>query len=106
MNLELLGAEDMRKKSSRKHIEINIREHTEEELRRFAQIIIDERMKFCREYKEDQPFDQCVCKAINRWIRLFKDRPMNGSIALGNLRVASVEKLFEEMKKYRKIRCE
>lgn len=106
MNLELLDMKDMRMSSSRKNTEVNIRGCTEEELRRFAQMVIDERMKFCQEYKEDQPFDQCICEAINRWIRLFKDRPMNGSTALGNLRVAYVEKLFNEMKNSGKIYCD
>lgn len=80
------------------------KEKKDRELRRFAEIVINERIKFCREYKKDENLEKCVCDAITRWVRLFKDRPMEGSRELGRLRVIMVEKVFEEMRTNGKIK--
>jgi hypothetical protein len=105
----LLGAEVMkaRKESANKKTKQDeIRpEFSINELRRYAQMTIEERIKFCREYKKDEPFDKCVCESIERWIHLFQNHPMQGSKELGKARVSAVERMFEEMKKEGKIKC-
>lgn len=80
--------------------------YTEEELRRYAGMIIEERIKFCRDVKKVDNVDKCTCESIERWIRLFTNYPIDGSVALGNLKVAMVKKVFEEMKMEGKIKCE
>ncbi len=102
-DMNLLGADIMRakKESAKKKIkQEEIRsEFSIGELKRFAQMTIEERMKFCREFKKGESFETCVCESIERWIRLFSDYPMQGSKELGKARVTAVQKLFEEMKK-------
>lgn len=109
MDLNLVDARDLSTKVSKKGLKkayINKgRIYTEEDLRKYANSVIEERIKFCRDIKKEQNVDKCVCEAINRWIKLFRDYPMEGSKELGNLRVAMVEKVFEEMKKEGKIKC-
>ena len=106
MGLNLVDTREMSsKKTAKKAYVIKNRLYTEDELRKFAVAVIDERTKFCRDKKEAN-IDKCVCEAIKRWIKLFKDRSMEGSKDLGNLRVSMVEMVFEEMKKEGKIRCE
>lgn len=108
-DVKLLGAEVMksrRESTNRKTKQEEIRpEYSMGELKRFAQMTIDERMKFCRDYKKDEPFDKCVCQAIERYIRLFKDSPMKGDKHLTKLRLEAIQKLFDEMKKEGKIKC-
>lgn len=107
-DVTLLGSEVMkaRKEAATKKTKQGIRsEFSINELKRFAQMTIDDRMKFCKEYKKGEPFDKCVCESIERWIRLFRDFPMRGSKELGKARVAAVERLFEEMKREGKIKC-
>lgn len=108
-DVALLGAEVMKARKdaiNKKTKQGEIRpEFSINELRRYAKMAIDERIKFCREYKKDEPLDKCVCESIQRWIRLLRNYPMQGSRDLGNARVMAVEKLFEEMKKEGKIIC-
>lgn len=108
-DVKLLGAEVMRSRreaASRKTKQEEIRpEYSINELKRFAQMTIDDRMKFCRDYKKDEPFDKCVCQAIERYIRLFKDSPMKGDKHLTKLRLEAIHKLFDEIKKEGKIKC-
>lgn len=108
-DVKLLGAEVMKSRkdaASRKTKQEEIRpEYSMGELKRFAQMTIDERMKFCRDYKKDEPFDKCVCESIDRYIRLFKDSPMKGDKHLTKLRLEAIRKLFDEMKKEGKIKC-
>ncbi len=118
-DVRLLGAEVMKdrreaarrttKKGGSEYIDPD---YTEEELKRFALLTINERIKFCKEKKEkkeklgeSEDIDKCACEAISRWIRLFKDNSMKGSKELGRLRVAAVERMFNEMKKEGKIKC-
>lgn len=116
----LLGAEVMkdsryasaRRTTKRGSGEYKDPDYTEVELKRFALMTINERIKFCKEKKEkkekigeNEDIDKCVCEAIVRWIRLFKDSPMKGSKELGKLRVTAVEKMFEEMKIDGIIKC-
>lgn len=108
-DVKLLGEEVMkgrRDATGRKTKQEEIRpECSINELKRFAQMTIDDRMKFCRDYKKDEPFDKCVCQAIERYIRLFKDSPMKGDKHLTKLRLEAIWKLFDEMKKEGKIKC-
>jgi hypothetical protein len=107
-DVKLLGAEIMksRKEAGRKTKQDEIRsEYSIGEIKRFAQMTIDDRMKFCRDYKKDEPFDKCVCEAIERYIRLFKDSSMKGDKHLTKLRLEAIRKLFDEMKKEGKIKC-
>lgn len=105
--MDLVDTRDMSsKKIAKKAYVIKNRLYTEDELRRFAVMVIDERTKFCRDVKKVENVDKCVCEAIKRWIKLFKGYPMEGSKDLGNLRVSMVESVFEEMKKEGKIKCE
>lgn len=107
MDINLVDTRDMSsKKTAKKAYVIKNRLYTEDELRKFAVAVIDERTKFCRDVKKVENVDKCVCEAIKRWIKLFKDSPMDGSKDLGNLRVSMVNSVFEEMKKKGKIKCE
>lgn len=107
MDINLVDTRDMSsKKTAKKAYVIKNRLHTEDELRKFAVNVIEERTKFCRDIKKVENVDKCVCEAIKRWIKLFKGYPMEGSKDLGNLRVLMVERVFEEMKKEGKIKCE
>lgn len=109
--VKLLGTEVMRQrkesvsKGSRTRQEDIRPEYSIAELRRFAQTVIDDRMKFCRDYKKDEPFDKCVCQAVERYIRLFEDSPMRGDKHLTKLRLETIRKLFDEMKRDGKIKC-
>jgi hypothetical protein len=106
-DVKLLGAEVMK---SRREAGIKTRqgeirpEYSIGELKRFAQMTIDERMKFCKG-KKNEPFDKCVCESIERYIRLFKDSPMKGDKHLTRLRLDAIRKLFDEMKREGKIKC-
>lgn len=107
MEFNLVDTRDMSgKKVMKKAYIAKGKLYTEDELRRYALTVIDERIKFCRDLKKEANVDKCVCEAIKRWIRLFRDYAMDGSKELGNLRVAMVGKVFEEMKREGKIKCE
>lgn len=109
-DVKLLGAEVMRhRRESTKTRQGNIEglrpEYSMGELRRFAQVTIDERIKFCRDYKKDEPLGRCVCEAVDRYIRLSKESSIKGDKHLRELRLEAIQKLFEEMKKEGKIKC-
>ena len=106
MGLSLVDTRDMSsKKAAKKAYVIKNRLYTEDELRKFAVAVIEERIKFCRDVKKVEDVDKCASESIIRWIKLFKGYPMEGSKDLGNLRVSMVERVFEEMKKEGKIKC-
>lgn len=105
LKIELVNVENMKTKSRRKRGEIVGGKYSEEELRRFAESVIGKRMKFCSDYKKDEPFDKCVCEAIKRYIRLFTDQPMEGSKELSKLRLNTLHKIFADMKRDGKIIC-
>ena len=108
-DVKLLGAEVMkhRRESAKKGKQEEIStEYSMGELRRFAQMTIDERMKFCRDYKKEESFDKCVCESVERYIRIFTDSPIKGDIHLTKLRLDAIRKLFDEMKRDGKIKCE
>jgi hypothetical protein len=106
-DVKLLGAEVMksRMKAGIKTKQGEIRqEYSIGELKRFAQMTIDERMEFCKN-KKGEPFGKCVCESVERYIRLFKDSPMKGDKHLTRLRLDAIRKLFDEMKIEGKIKC-
>ena len=105
MSFELVDKRDiLSKKFMKKAYIVKNRLYMEDELRKYALGVIEDRIKFCRDIKKDANVDKCTCEAIERWIRLFRNYPMEGSKDLGNIRVAMVEKVFEEMKKEGKIK--
>lgn len=109
-DVKLLGAEVMRHrresaKVGQKGVEVLQPEYSIGELRRFAQMVIDERIKFCECHKKDEPLEKCVCDAVERYIRLFKESTIKGDKRLRELRVEAIQKLFEEMKREGKIKC-
>lgn len=110
-DVKLLGAEVMKDRREATKIGTRTRqneilpEYSIGELRRFAQMVIDDRMKFCRDYKKNEPFDKCVCESVERYVRLFTDSPMKGNKHLTKLRLEAIRKLFDEMKRDGKIKC-
>lgn len=113
-NLNLINIDNMALRSSRKIITDKInskskkkvikgKEYEEESLREYAHGVINERIKFCAEFKKDENLDKCVCEAMIRWLRLF-DKGDKGK-ELGRLRVKMVEKVFVEMIKQGKLKC-
>jgi hypothetical protein len=106
-DVKLLGAEVMksRREAGIKKRQGEIRpEYSIGELKRFAQMAIDERIEFCKK-KKDEPLDKCVCESIGRYIKLFTDSPMKGDKHLTKLRLDAIQKLFDEMKREGKIKC-
>lgn len=107
MNFSLVDERDVAsRKTKKKAYVIKDRLYTDDELRKFAIDTINERIKFCRDVKKEQNIDKCACEAITRWIKLFRGSSMEGSKDLGGLRVSMVEKVFGEMKKEGKIKCQ
>lgn len=110
MDFQLVDKKDVSSKNDKKSLKKAYIDkgklYTEEELRRYAEMVIEDRMKFCRDVKKVENVDKCLSESIKRWIELFTNYPMEGSVALGNLRVSAVKELFEEMKKSGKIKCE
>lgn len=75
----------------------------EAELRRFAQIVINDRIAFCQKYKTDEEeIGKCACESIRRYIRLSKE---SASRAISKEKLCAIKKMFEEMKKEGKIKC-
>jgi len=106
-DVKLLGAEVMksRREAGIKTKQGEIRsEYSIGELKRFAQMTIDERMAFCKN-KKSEPFDKCVCESIERYIKLFTESPMKGDKHLTRLRLEAIQKLFDEMKREGKVKC-
>ena len=75
----------------------------EEELRRFATMVINDRIAFCQKYKTDEEeIGKCACESIRRYIRLSKE---SASRAISKDKLCAIKKMFEEMKKDGKIKC-
>jgi len=75
----------------------------EAELRRFALMVINDRIAFCQKYKTgDEEIGKCACESIRRYIRLSKE---SASRAISKDKLCAIKKLFEEMKKEGKIKC-
>lgn len=73
-----------------------------EDLRKFAETVINERIRICKENHKDEPLDKCACEAIRRYINLYKKSPTR---AMTKDKLSAIEKLFEEMKREGKIKC-
>lgn len=75
----------------------------EAELRRFALMVINDRIAFCQKYKtEEEEIGKCACESIRRYIRLSRQ---SASRAISKEKLCAIKKMFEEMKKEGKIKC-
>lgn len=75
-----------------------------EELKRFALTTINNRIEFCRKYNTDEEkIGACVCESTRRYIRLSRG---SASRAISNKQIHAIKKMFEEMKKEGKIKCQ
>lgn len=75
-----------------------------EELKRFALTTINNRIEFCQKYKTDEEeIGRCVCESTRRFIRLSRESP---SKAISSKQIHAIKKMFEEMKKEGKIKCQ
>ena len=75
-----------------------------EELKRFALTTINNRIEFCRKYNTDEEkIGACVCESTRRFIRLSRESP---SRSISNKQIHAIKKMFEEMKKEGKIKCQ
>ena len=75
-----------------------------EELKRFALTTINNRIEFCQKYKtEEEEIGRCVCESTRRFIRLSRG---SASRAISSKQIHAIKKLFEEMKKEGKIKCQ
>ncbi len=75
-----------------------------DELRRFALMTIEDRIRFCQQYKKgEEEIGKCVCESVNRYIRLSREsRTRNVTKA----QIRAVEKMLKKMKKEGKIKCQ
>jgi hypothetical protein len=75
-----------------------------EELKRFAETTINNRIEFCQKYKtgEDE-IGKCVYESVRRFIILSR-KPALRSIS--KKQASAIKKTFEEMKKEGKIKCQ
>lgn len=81
-----------------------VKQHDAEELKRFAEITINNRIEFCRKYRTDEEeIGKCVCESTRRFIRLSRE---SASRAISNKQIRAIKKMFEEMKKEGKIKCQ
>ncbi len=75
-----------------------------EELRRFALVTINNRIEFCQKYKTDEEeIGKCVCESTRRFIRLSRESAQR---TVSNKQIHAIKKMFEEMKKEGKIKCQ
>lgn len=75
-----------------------------EELKRFALATINNRIEFCQKYKTDEEeIGMCVCESTRRFIRLSRESP---SRTISSRQIHAIKKMFEEMKKEGKIKCQ
>jgi hypothetical protein len=75
-----------------------------EELKAFALATINNRIEFCRKYNTDEEkIGACVCESTRRFIRLSRE---SSSRAISSRQVHAIKKMFEEMKKEGKIKCQ
>jgi hypothetical protein len=75
-----------------------------EELKAFALTTINNRIEFCQKYNTDEEkIGACVCESTRRFIRLSRESP---SRAITNKQIHAIKKMFEEMKKEGKIKCQ
>lgn len=81
------------------------RDHTaDDELRRFALMTIENRIKFCQQYKTgEEEIGKCVCESVTRYIRLSKESPTKN---VTKAQIRAIEKMLEKMKKEGKIKCQ
>ncbi len=75
-----------------------------EELKRFALMTINNRIEFCQKYKTgEEEIGKCVCESVRRYIRLSKESASRG---ISKKQLNAIKKMFEEMKKDGRIKCQ
>lgn len=75
-----------------------------EDLQRFALMTINNRIEFCKKYRTDEEeIGKCVCESTRRFIRLSRE---SASRSISTKQVHAIKKMFEEMKKEGKIKCQ
>jgi tRNA nucleotidyltransferase (CCA-adding enzyme) len=75
-----------------------------EELKRFAETTINNRIEFCQKYKTgEEEIGKCVYESVRRFIILSR-KP--ASRAISKKQASAIKKTFEEMKKEGKIKCQ
>lgn len=75
-----------------------------EELKRFALVTINNRIEFCQKYKTgEEEIGKCVFESVRRYIILSRK---SASGAISKKQVSAIKKMFEEMKKEGKIKCQ
>ena len=75
-----------------------------EELKRFALATINNRIEFCQKYRTDEEeIGKCVCESTRRFIRLSRESAQR---TISNKQIHAIKKMFEEMKKEGKIKCQ
>lgn len=75
----------------------------EAELERFASMVINDRIAFCKKYKTgEEEVGKCACESIRRYIRLSRE---SASRAISKDKIYAIKKMFEWMKREGKIKC-
>jgi hypothetical protein len=101
--LRLIPSEQVKKTSTRQRVH-KVTLTDVEELKRFALATINNRIEFCRKYKTDEEeIGRCVCESTRRYIRLSRE---SAPRAISNKQIHAIKKMFEEMKKEGKIKCQ
>lgn len=105
LGLRLIPSEQViTKKASARQRQRKVTLTDDEELKRFALMVIDSRIEFCQKYKTDEEeIGKCVCESTRRYIRLSRE---SASRAISNKQIHAIKKMFEEMKKEGKIKCQ
>lgn len=105
LELKLIPKEDVIVGKQQGHPKLHIVNSVEDaELKRFALMTINDRIAFCRKYKTgEEEVGKCACESIRRYIRLSKE---SASRAISKDKINAIKKMFEEMKKEGKIKCQ
>jgi hypothetical protein len=75
-----------------------------EKLKNFALLTINNRIEFCKKYKTtEEEIGKCVCESLVRYIRISKDARTK---TITRVQINAIKKMFEEMKKDGKIKCQ
>lgn len=90
--LKLVNEEDVKNRAKK----------VRDDLRKFAENVINERIRSCKEYHKNEPLDKCVCETIKRYINLYRKSPTR---TMTSEKLNAIERLFEEMKREGKIKC-
>lgn len=97
------GKNDNSGKKKDIHIKSKLSDLDKEEIERFALDTINKRIDFCKKYKtNDDDIGKCVCESLRRYVRISEDVRTK---KITKIHVGKIKKLFEDMKKEGKIKC-